>query len=849
MLFKTLRFRILIILFLVASLAIMAVTINSLFSIADLIDARSKKTEQADYQIISTIVHDTVRELQFTTEYLSTHPLIGKILSYNPQDTSRAYDPGFDLGNIPSLDNKRPELKNLATGLSNYNILGLFDSKGNLIDSKGLAEGESTKLNEWIKKNQTSSTSLDILTLPAWEISSVTRKQLFSRHHCILLISKKPIYTSSQSHSDDELMGWLIVGQALNISRSDFLDRMQNAFGVTKELLFFMYSHPIFSIHIDNKQFQNDFYNKVKTNPKNGVSSYMASLSSRFRFVEIPLNVASSNGSSGGKNKETSMLIGIGGYRMSLSKNELNLLLTLFIVALFGIIATGLTSFYLTEAVFKPIRNLIDSMNRVEEGDLTVSIDVRTKDEFGELAQSFNNFMDRLHGMIQNETRYVKELEMINEFGRDITEDLNHDSLLQKIIETTLKMMAVRRCSLWLVSQDEKSIQNSVTRGIAIFDSIEKPSVQMGQGIVGTVAETGKSILINDLRESEEFSETENPEYLGVRSILAVPLIASNKKIGVLVVSKEAPNKFDVDDKNLLSTLAGQAGVGIHNANLYSRVAETKQIESELNIYRKLQMRLIPNRVPLVKGLSIHGSMIPAKEVGGDYYDFIFSKDGTENVGIVIGDVSGKGVSAGLIMMRTRTILHALAASNFSPQQSLIKLNEFLASTVEVGKFMTLLYLLWEPDKRKMSYAAAGHEHILIFKASSGECLCIKSGGIAVGMVDDISALTKEHELDLQTGDVIVLYTDGVTEAENFSGERYELDRLIALVVQHGMTPAKELHKTIVDDIYDFTGDAEQWDDITLLVMKIGEVSDTGDDDEGSYFIDDEVELQFSSLM
>lgn len=847
MTWKSLRFKISLALFLVATLAIAFVTLSSFFSMGELIRNRSSYDLSTNMEIARTIVSDETSDVEFYSDYFSQHPVIREKFVEHAESDTLSLIPAPDL--VFLFDRPRKKTVPLTTIMQSHNdiqLMALFDQNGSLIESAGLADRRSERLHNWLVEYQNAMANTyvgsysHIVELPIDDFSPELQETLNSKKAGLVLIKFNPITRSPESTvGREEPVGWILVGKVLNTEKPGFLMQIRQAMGTTRDARLFTPTQLIAATDINSEQFEAGLQTVG-----NNIAAYISSLNKlNYRVMPLildrPLN-----------QDPTTVYVGVRDRQGMLRKAEQTMMLQLLIFAIVGIVVTGGASFILTGSVFRPIRDLITAMRTVEDGDFSVVSKVNTRDEFGRLAQNFNEFTAQIRESMDKESRYVQELASINEFGQGITQELDLDKLLNRVVETTLKMMAVRRCSLWLMTGDGKALQNRITRGVAIFDSIEKPTVKVGEGIVGTVAETGKPLMINDLKTSEDFSDLDNPEYYGVRSILSVPLIALDKKIGVLNVSKEVADGFDINNRNLLSTLAGQAGIAIHNANLYGQIAEKKRIEEELNIYRRIQMRLIPNRVPTVKGLMIHSSMIPAKEVGGDYYDFLLPKSSEDDsLGIVIGDVSGKGVSAGLIMMRTRTILHALAASKLSPRDALVQLNGFLASTVEVGKFMTLLYLLWDPDNRKMSYAAAGHEHILVYKASEDKCQSIKSGGIAVGMVDDIGSLTKQKELSVETGDAIVLYTDGVTEAENTSGERYELPRLISAVEKHGMKPAKELHKIIMDDIYQFIGGAEQWDDITLLVMKVGEVSpDQQESDQGEFFIDQELDMQFSTL-
>ena len=229
--------------------------------------------------------------------------------------------------------------------------------------------------------------------------------------------------------------------------------------------------------------------------------------------------------------------------------------------------------------------------------------------------------------------------------------------------------------------------------------------------------------------------------------------------------------------------------------------------------------------------------MLPAKEIGGDYYDFVEIERGqtpqgglspiVSHVGIVIGDVSGKGVGAGLLMAMAKTAIHTLSQEQASPREILLRTNQILCKHIGGQKFMTMLYLKWETLSKKLIYSSAGHEHILIYrKAGSivdGQLSMVESiisGGFMLGMVPDIDEYLEDRELSLNPGDKVILYTDGVTEARNPQEELFSLERLIDIIAKHGQEPVEQLLSTIKGEVYAFISTREQYDDITLVVME-----------------------------
>ncbi|MFA5096559.1 MAG: PP2C family protein-serine/threonine phosphatase, partial [Candidatus Omnitrophota bacterium] len=234
---------------------------------------------------------------------------------------------------------------------------------------------------------------------------------------------------------------------------------------------------------------------------------------------------------------------------------------------------------------------------------------------------------------------------------------------------------------------------------------------------------------------------------------------------------------------------------------------------------REIQVALLPQVIPLVKGLIVQGLMQPAKEIGGDYYDFI-TLPREDELSIVIGDVAGKGVAAGLLMAMAKTAINTLSQEERSPRQILIRTNAILNKHIDAQKFMTLLYLRWQFDISTLTYSSGGHEHILLFRHSTKSLESIQSGGIMLGMIPDVGMFLEEKELLLAPEDKVLLYTDGVTEALDQSGQRFGLDRLKEAFAGHISKPALELMNAVKDEVYSFMGSCPQYDDITLVVLE-----------------------------
>jgi serine phosphatase RsbU (regulator of sigma subunit) len=245
---------------------------------------------------------------------------------------------------------------------------------------------------------------------------------------------------------------------------------------------------------------------------------------------------------------------------------------------------------------------------------------------------------------------------------------------------------------------------------------------------------------------------------------------------------------------------------------------ETKRISSELGVASKIQEDILPKKGTGILGLDVVAKTKSSSEVGGDSFDFIQSYD---NTFIYIGDVTGHGVPAGLIMMMVNTLIHVFAQDRRTSNEVIVETNRFLAPRIRQEMFMTLVMLRWDELAQRLFFTGAGHEHILIYRASTRDVHAVRSGGIALGMITDIARIAEEKEIKLNLEDTIVLFTDGITEAKNPQGEMYGLERLIDSLKKYGYrNTSKEIFDKLTDDFANFVGNYSQKDDITLIVIK-----------------------------
>lgn len=304
-----------------------------------------------------------------------------------------------------------------------------------------------------------------------------------------------------------------------------------------------------------------------------------------------------------------------------------------------------------------------------------------------------------------------------------------------------------------------------------------------------------------------------------IRSLILEPLCFEQKLLGVLVVeNKQYERYFTESDYYLVQNFAHYATMILkaHDAALERQNRARTQAELQLGFH--IQTGLLPHSIPEFPGISLAGSMTPAKEIGGDYFDFLNLPNG--NLGIVIGDVSGKGVPAGMVMTSLYAFLHAECRYFANTYRTLVHVNADLSNHISETMFASLLFFEWNSRTKALHYTSCGHEHILHFKKAENRLDAIRSGGIALGMVEDNSRIIREKSLLVRPGDTVLLYTDGVTETANESREMFGLERLKAFVEKYEALSADEIRLALLDELQRFAHGAAQSDDITILVMK-----------------------------
>ncbi|RMG07575.1 MAG: FHA domain-containing protein [Planctomycetota bacterium] len=332
----------------------------------------------------------------------------------------------------------------------------------------------------------------------------------------------------------------------------------------------------------------------------------------------------------------------------------------------------------------------------------------------------------------------------------------------------------------------------------------------------------GRPVLTQDAVSDDELSSFLTVIKLQLKSILCVPIVHKGEALGVVYLDEPRADPFDEDGEavELVAAFGDLAGIALANARLLEEIAAKERIEEELRIAAQIQRSLLPAAPPRVEGLEIAGRTLPAREVGGDLYDFHVREVPAEDLLISIGDVSGKGVGAGMVMATVRSLLRAFACFATRGDELLGHLNRALTPDLDAGMFVSFLLLRYDPGSGRLRYTGAGHEHLILYRPATRQLETLRAGGVVLGLVDDLRGKIEERELRLLPGDVVCLYTDGATEAQGTGGDELGLDRLAA-AVRAGPLDPQAIVERCIRTVLEHTGHGrELHDDLTIVALR-----------------------------
>ncbi|RPI06734.1 MAG: GAF domain-containing protein [Ignavibacteriae bacterium] len=416
--------------------------------------------------------------------------------------------------------------------------------------------------------------------------------------------------------------------------------------------------------------------------------------------------------------------------------------------------------------------------------------------------------------------RKQSELISLHNLSRLVTQVFDFNDLLNTVTQMTSEVCGARSVWLELFSMDENS--GEMTVEVAAKRNISQEDIDLLAADDGTqlqryLMDSHKALLIEDLWSDRRTKHLKKSGFAR-GSLLTVPLLSHGKLIGVLHATKDFQNAFDQDDIDVMTTFADHVSIAIENSRLISKSIERERLHQEMMVAQRMQKRLLPQSLPDLPEAEFAAVSESSLEVGGDYYDLIALPD--DRIGIVVGDVSGKGVSAAFYMAEVKGIVMTLSKICKTPHQLLSRANDTLMETLEKNMFISAIYGVLDVRNATLTMARAGHCPVIYISRQSAEL--IRSTGIGLGLTgrDQFEKATEERTIHLQPGDICIFYTDGITESRNADMEEYGYDRLVEIAKTCTGCTVHEMKEKILQSVRTFIGLGTYNDDVTLIVLK-----------------------------
>lgn len=412
--------------------------------------------------------------------------------------------------------------------------------------------------------------------------------------------------------------------------------------------------------------------------------------------------------------------------------------------------------------------------------------------------------------LVQETQRRSLEKGVLLEVAKSVSTPLDLDGVIEAIFKSLREVVSYDAAAIYLVNRSTLAL--GLVREIGYPQGSEEAfGLQVGQGIVGWVAKTGEPLIVPDVAQDSRYVSARST----TRSELAAPLVVGGRTIGVFNLESDAVDTYHTGHLELVSAFAAQAAIAIERARLTRELLERRHLEKELAIARDIQLSFLPKNSPKIPGFDLAGAARPHDQVGGDYYDFIPA--GETRIGLAIADVSGKGIPAALIMAGFRMSLLAEIRNEFTIRAVLRKVNSLLHESLERNRFVTAFYGVLDIRNRVLIYSNGGHNPPLLRRAD-GSIEYLTDGGMALGVLAD--SVYADRPVHLGSGDLIVMFTDGVSEAESPSGEQFGQLRIEECVERLAAHSSQEIVDGLVQAVLDWTGERGPNDDLTLVVLK-----------------------------
>ena len=485
-----------------------------------------------------------------------------------------------------------------------------------------------------------------------------------------------------------------------------------------------------------------------------------------------------------------------------------SLTINLTFLAVFSI-AGVLASVVISRRVTGPLNRLSNAMLGVSRGDFSQKVPIESRDEVGNLASTYNYMIEGL-----------RQKQVIEKFSRNLAFTFELDKVAQQVTEQ-ISQSAESEHGLLLIRRNDLLIPfwdfpNGPIKGIDPI-KIRSDWTQKTENWLGPYE-------VEQIKQLEGFDRemARLRHQLAMKTLcLVVPIMAKEKLLSFLALGpKSNGTKYSQEEKHFIGTLAGQAAFAIENALLLEELTEQERLKRELEIARSVQMRLLPQTDPQIPGLDVYGHCIPAKEVGGDYYDYFYLDD--HRLGVAVADVSGKGTSAAFYMAEIKGMMASLTKLIDSPKALLSEVNDRLYHSTDRHVFATMIYAILDVRKHELLFARAGHNALLLRNSQNSEVDFLIPPGMGLGLAKQeiFDRTLIEESRKLNPDDVLIFFTDGVSEAMTSELEEFGEARLAEIIANHNSGSMQSLAQKILTQVEQFSSGVQQHDDITMIAIR-----------------------------
>lgn len=413
---------------------------------------------------------------------------------------------------------------------------------------------------------------------------------------------------------------------------------------------------------------------------------------------------------------------------------------------------------------------------------------------------------------VQKLRRAVRELSILNDLAREIGASLDSEHITSTIVRRSVRAVGAEQGIVILHDRFGETDMRTLTRTFA--GQAAGRALHVEESLLGWMQINRRPLLLNHPREDRRFPGVAWDDT--VRSILCVPLLIKSELTGILAVfNRKGSSGFDEDDQRLLTILAAQSAQIVENARLHEHEETLLRMQEELRLASEIQLGLLPKEAPVAPGYDIAGASVPAEAVGGDYFDFAPLDGG--RLAICLGDASGKGLSAALLMASLRMAIRAQTLLDLPPGRCLANSNTLLSQSTDPHRFATCFFAVLDHHQHQVLYSSAGHEPPLLLRGA-GAAERLEAGGLVLGFMEDVEYETAE--VQMEPADILVIYSDGVTDATNGADEPFGEDRLRGTLQADPHASAEDAMRNVFRAVREHGGSSAQPDDMTLVLVK-----------------------------